>query len=64
MQFYSEIYIITCAVSGGGDILVIVFKARLQKSRDRYYIYIPKNWVDELREAYERRKKVKVIIET
>jgi len=42
---------------------MIVFKARLQKSRDRYYVYIPKSWVEELKEAYKERRKVKVIIE-
>lgn len=42
---------------------VIMFKARVQKSRDHYYVYIPKEWNDELREAYEQRKLVKVTIE-
>jgi len=42
---------------------IITFKATPIKSRDRYYIYIPKQWNDELEEYYRNRKRVKVTIE-
>ena len=40
-----------------------MFKARIQKSRDHFYIYVPKSWNDELEEYYKNRKRVKVTIE-
>lgn len=40
-----------------------MFKSRLQKSRDHFYIYIPKVWNEDLKEFYQKRKRVKVTIE-
>jgi len=42
---------------------IITFKSRLNRSRDNFYIYIPKAWNEDLEEFYKKRKKVKVIIE-
>jgi len=41
----------------------IMFKSRIQKSRDHFYVYIPKQWNEELEEYYRNRKRVKVTIE-
>jgi len=40
-----------------------MFKAKLQKSRDHFYIYVPKAWNEELEEFYQKRKKIRVTIE-
>ena len=41
----------------------IMFKAKLQKSRDHFYIYVPKAWNEDLEEFYQKRKKIRVTIE-
>ncbi len=40
-----------------------MFKSRLQKSRDHFYIYIPKQWNEDLEEFYQKRRRVRVTIE-
>jgi len=42
---------------------VITFKSRLNRSRDHFYIYIPKAWNEDLEEYYKNRKKVRITIE-
>ena len=42
---------------------IITFKPKLQKSRDHFYIHVPKQWNEDLHEFYRKRKRVKVTIE-
>jgi len=46
-----------------GDKVRITFKAKLNKSGNHYYIYVPKEWNDEIREIHQRKRKVIVTIE-
>ncbi|ADM28758.1 hypothetical protein Igag_1966 [Ignisphaera aggregans DSM 17230] len=41
----------------------ISFKANPIKAKDRYYVYIPKAWANEIEEAKKRGKKLIVTIE-
>jgi len=42
---------------------IITFKATPIRSKDRYYVYIPKSWTSEIEEAKKRGKKLIVTIE-
>jgi len=41
---------------------IIAFKARPNKSRDHYYIYIPKQWSPDIQKTYEKRGYLYVVI--
>jgi len=49
--------------NGDGMGKIITFKPKLQKSRDHFYIYIPKQWNEDLNELYQKRKRITVMIE-
>ena len=61
----ASLYISVAITNSDGDNVsrIIMFKARIQKSRDHYYIYVPKVWSEDLNEFYKNRKHVKVVIE-
>lgn len=40
----------------------IIYKARLNKSGDSYYVYLPRRFNKQLEEIHKARREVKVII--